>query len=127
MGGRGSREGLPPGVCVQTGREPSDNQELFAESWSCFPEDPERQEPGRSWFPSCSQLRPTFCRGAFGVMFGSAKAQSRWGPTMMELKRNSEVSQLNSLTDREDNGDPCNSHILDEQGLADLLRQERET
>lgn len=36
-------------------------------------------------------------------MFGSAKAQSHWGPTMMELKRNSEVSQLNSLTDREDN------------------------
>lgn len=36
-------------------------------------------------------------------MFGSAKAQSRWGPTMMELKKNSEVSQLNRLIDREDN------------------------
>lgn len=88
---------------MQAGRLSADNQERPAELWGCFPEDPERQEPGRSWFPSCSRLRPTFSRGAFGVMFGSAKAQSHWGPTMMELKRNSEVSQLNSLTDREDN------------------------
>lgn len=63
----------------------------------------QRTPPGRSWFPSCSRLQPIFYRGAFGVMFGSVKEQSHWGPKMMALEKNSEVSQLNSLIDREDN------------------------
>ena len=36
-------------------------------------------------------------------MFGSAKAQSRWGPSVMKLKKNSEVSRLHSPIDGEDN------------------------